>query len=85
MSDYNDTYEVIDGEYYIDETGDAQPDRRKEESKFAQTSPSEDKEDGQFFVDSNGNISRDRREPSRTKSGAIIMEASTSDSFVEFR
>ena len=66
MQQQNDTYEVIDGEYYIDETGSPQPDRRAEmppiiHGTILMPAPEPIAKEGQFFVDSNGNISDDRR------------------------
>ena len=66
MSHKNDVYEVIDGEYFIDEAGSAQPDRRKEgvpiiNGAILMPAPEAELQEGQFFVDSDGNISPDRR------------------------
>lgn len=66
MSKKDDTYEVIDGEYFIDEDGSAQPDRRKDgvpiiNGAILMPAPEAELQEGQFFVDGNGNINPDRR------------------------
>ena len=79
----NDVFEVIDGEYFIDKTGEIQEERRKEEPIILVEPDTE--EQAPFFIDNGGNINQDRRGLKRTRTGAIVIEPSTKDSFIEFR
>ena len=79
----NDVFEVIDGEYFIDKTGEIQEERRKEEPIILVEPDTE--EQAPFFIDNEGNINQDRRGLKRTRTGAIVIEPSTKDSFIEFR